>query len=332
MREPSHSVLDEGSAKVPWWKLPSLGRIQPQAWALILLSVLLQIGSFPVAGPLPYWRSGLAWVALVPFLVALLLPAKNGEVISTSGAFLLGYACGIAWYAGNCYWIYQTMYLYGGLPKPVALFILFLFALYLGLYHALFGYLVARVRRARAGVMGALLLIPFLWVAVELARGRVTGFPWDLLGNSQIDNRLVTGIAPLAGVMGISFLLAAVNACFAAPFVVRSQRSLMLAAGGLVVAGLLVGFGLTGAGKLNSQQPLSYAVLMQENLSVGATARGTRPVNAADELVTFSALSLHPGLNSALELPAGAQPSLIVWPEAPSHFRSDDPNLQQKLG
>ena len=221
------------------------------------------------------------------------------------------------------------MYLYGGLPRPVALVILFLFALYLGLYHALFAYLLAKFRQSRLGLSRALVLSPFLWVAIELARGRITGFPWDLLGNSQVDNRLVTTIAPLAGVMGISFLVAAVNACFAAPFVLRRGRTVVVAAGAFVLAGVLVYFGVIRTGNVPRQGALSYAVLMQENLSVGATAKGTQPVIAAQELVPFSALSLTPG--PQLQLPEGVKPSLIVWPEAPSHFRSDDPNLQQKL-
>ena len=33
---------------------------------------------------------------------------------------MLGYLCGFIWYMGNCYWIYPTMHLFGGLSKPVA--------------------------------------------------------------------------------------------------------------------------------------------------------------------------------------------------------------------
>ena len=34
----------------------------------------------------------------------------------------------------------------------------------------------------------ALVLAPFLWVAIELARTRISGYPWNLLGIAQIDN------------------------------------------------------------------------------------------------------------------------------------------------
>ena len=83
------------------------------------------------------------------------------------------------------------MYLYGGLAKPVAAGILLLFCLYLGLYHALFGAVLMVIRRSRLGRQGALFLAPFVWVAVELARARITGLPWDLLGIAQVDQSAV---------------------------------------------------------------------------------------------------------------------------------------------
>ena len=97
-------------------------------------------------------------------------------------------------------------------PEPASAGILVLFCLYLGLYHALFGALIAAFRRSGLGTQGALLLSPFAWVAVELARARITGFPWDLLGIAQIDNPLLTRLAPFTGAYGISFVIAAVNA------------------------------------------------------------------------------------------------------------------------
>src|ERR1700722_10353374 len=140
--------------------------IPARAWAFVLVSALLQIAIFPIAGPLPMWRAALCWIALVPFLVALLKPSRSGAALTPAGAALLGYACGICWYMGTCYWIFQTMHIYGALPKPVAFGILILFSLYLGLYHALFGGVLVYLRR-RFGLNAALLLSPLLWVAVE---------------------------------------------------------------------------------------------------------------------------------------------------------------------
>src|SRR5208282_5704344 len=100
-------------------------------------------------------------------------------------AFLLGYVCGILWYAGTCYWIYGVMHQYGGVNMPAGIGILILFCLYLAIYHGIFGLLVSLLAGSSPFNLRALLLSPVVWVAVELARTRITGFPWGLLGTTQ---------------------------------------------------------------------------------------------------------------------------------------------------
>ena len=191
--------------------------IPVRLWALAVLSGVLQVLPFPIAGPVPVWRTAFCWVALLPLLLALTGKNASGNPLSIKQGALLGYACGFIWYLGSCYWIYATMNIYGGIAKPAAAGILVLFCLYLGLYHALFGALVAGFRHASLrgrsfGVQGALLLSPFAWVAVELARARITSLPWDFLGIAQVDNPLLTRLAPWTGAYGLSFVIAAVNA------------------------------------------------------------------------------------------------------------------------
>src|ERR1700727_2559787 len=193
-------------------------RIPLRLWALALLSGALQVLPFPIAGPTPLWRTLFCWIALLPLLIALLGNDKQGNALTRGQGAALGSLCGFVWYLGNCYWIYQTMYLYGGLPKPIAAGILVLFCLYLGLYHALFTTIMVACRRSRIGKQGALLLAPFIWVAVELARARITSFPWDLLGMAQIDNPLLTRLAPITGVYGLSFVIVLVNALWLVRF------------------------------------------------------------------------------------------------------------------
>ena len=116
----------------------------------------------------------------------------------------------------------------------------FFSVLYLALYHGFFGLLVSLLANpfGKSGSSKAggsipasrqvLLLAPFLWVAVELARTRVTGFPWDLLGISQVDNIPLARIATVTGVYGLSFEIMVVNTALAAAFVIRrraGQRS-----------------------------------------------------------------------------------------------------------
>jgi apolipoprotein N-acyltransferase len=214
------------------------------------------------------------------------------------------------------------MYLYGGIPKVPSLGILILFALYLGLYHALFGWAVATVHRDYSTKI-TLCAVPFLWVALELARSRITGFPWDLQGYTQVDNFALTALAPLGGVMLLSFVISAVNAMFAAGFyVVPVIRRWQVAAAAVAMAALLqAGSSLHPA----TDVATSTAVLLQENLSVGAEARLSQRLTLPQEFDSFDVLSRQPMLASK------PKPNLIVWPEAPADFNTADPMFRSTL-
>ena len=311
--------------------------ISVRSWSLTLLSAALQISIFPLVGPVPLWRTALSWIALAPFLAAILLPDRTGKPLTLPSAAWLGYSCGVLWYFGNCSWIFQTMFLYGDLPKPLAFVILLLFSLYLGLYHALFAAILPLARRSPPGIAGALFLTPFAWVAVELARARITGFPWDTLGNSQLDNLFVTRMAPVAGVMSISFLIAAMNAALVCFLVKGGRRSQMVSSIAVVLA---VAFQLAGRlppAEEGANPQRSVAVMMQENLEVGAVGRQLQPLSLPQELDQFSASSLAAKHPNTLGDSAGwygidtHRPTIIIWPEAPSHLRSDDPTFRAAM-
>jgi apolipoprotein N-acyltransferase len=304
-----------------------------RTWVLLFLSAALQIVIFPMAGPLPLWRAALGWFALLPFFVALLQPGRQGKPLSVFHSVLLGYVCGILWYMGTCYWIYQTMHIYGGLDKPVSLGILVLFSLYLGLYHALFAGIVSLVH-TRFGTAMALLFSPFAWVAVEFARARITSFPWDLLGYSQIDNLLLTHLATFAGVMSISFFIAAINAALAWFFLDQGRRRWLVPASALSLA--LVVQALSGVGAPAAATPSGTAVMMQENIEVGAYGKAFERLTEEQELDQFSNSSLHPllpaGSHSWSASETTPKTTVILWPEAPSDLFSIDPPFRKVAG
>lgn len=305
-----------------------ISSIPKRTWALIISSALLQIFIFPIAGPLSFLQASIAWVALVPLLIALLLPTRMENELRPLQAAIVGYICGILWYLGDCYWIYQTMYLYGGLPKPVAIGILLLFALYLGLYHALFA-VTLNLAQGSLGVGAALIFAPAIWVSVELARSRITGFPWDLLGYSQINNLLLTRLAPIAGVMALSFVIVAINAALASFFLMKDKRKIWIAAVASVLAILLQLGSPVGKHPLGEATDQT-AVMLQENIEVGAPGRASRPLAASDALQAFSQLSLQPA--NSLSLHRGQPPTILIWPEAPSHFFTSDRNFLASIG
>jgi apolipoprotein N-acyltransferase len=322
---------------------------------MAILSGVLQVLPFPIAGPTPLWRTAFCWIALLPLLWALLANDKTGNPLTPRQGAFLAYACGFIWYLGNCYWIYQTMYLYGGLARPIAAGILVLFCLYLGLYHALFGTLIAAFRN-RFGRQVALLLVPFAWVAVELARARITGLPWDLLGNAQVDNPLLTRLAPITGVYGLSFVIAGVNALWLIRIRIRERRytrPALTIAGVVIVVFYVVGLRLIANPK--DAPTTATATLVQENLEVGAANTGPQPTTQ-QFFESFSYLSRYPSPRFLLGIPElpdtpsvyvirqqasadGADPSvpsptptdLIVWPESPAPFEDIDPQFRTAM-
>ncbi len=303
-------------------------QIHYSAWLLVGLSSLLQILIFPLPG-----LYILSWVAFAPLIVALLRarPAGALEVdgavhlqAATPGqAFLLGYTSGILWYAGTCYWIYDTMHEHGGLSGGAAALALFLFCLYLGLYHGLFGLLVGLAAGPGRDNRRALIAVPFLLVAVELARTRVTGFPWDLLGTAQVDNISLSRITMWTGVYGISFEIMLVNVAVAAAFLVprKKRNTLLLAA--VVAAAVLQAGRLVDAPALAGDRA---ALLVQENIPVDenwtreAFERTLRELTDLSEKVEASSSSESNATESA-----HGKADLIVWPESPAPFFTNDP-------
>ncbi len=315
---------------VPRTRYASLGE-----YSLALLSAFWLNLCFPIAGPVPVARTAWGWVGLLPLLVALLGRRPAGERRYLLRSFLLAWVCGLVWYAINCYWIYQTMYLYGGLPASISLGILLLFSLIMGLYFGLFGWLLGFVRRA-AGLRLALLLAPFLWVAIELLGAHLIKVPWDQLGYSQVGNFLLTRLAPYTGAYGISFVLVVVNVVLTGGLLARAPRRRW----GLLVGGALAAAVLQ-AGTLFPPSPApteATAVLLQENLSVQESNLWVGPVwdDYTSRFLQASERGCTPYLQGMPELhartvdPDCQHPeaiSLVVWPEAPSPFREGDPRL-----
>jgi apolipoprotein N-acyltransferase len=304
-------------------------RIHKTAWFLVLLSAALQIIIFPL--PNLYM---LCWVAVAPLLIALSRSRQPNTLQLTEAvkllpasplqAFVMGYLCGILWYAGNCYWIYSTMRQYGGVNAPAALGILLLFCMYLALYHGAFALLISLLAGKGSFTPRALLLSPFVWVTVELARTRITGFPWDLLGITQVDNIPLARFATATGVYGLSFEIMIVNAAFAASFLVprEKRRKLLLAA---VCAAIVL-----QAGRLIPAPafPADHtATLVQANIPVVEGADWTKEYfdTTLQDLVSLSKSSTN------TSNPVVSDSNLIVWPENPAPFYTSDPPFRDAL-
>jgi len=324
-------------------------QIHYSAWLLVILSAILQVLIFPLPGV-----SILCWAALAPLILAVLRARPAGELevagslrlqpASPAQAFLLSYVCGILWYAGTCYWIYDTMHQYGGLSAATAALALFLFSCYLGLYHGFFGLLLSLLARRSRDYRYPLVAAPFLWVAVELARTLITGFPWNLLGTAQVDNAALGRIAQWTGVYGVSFEIALVNVALAAAFLVpREKRSAMLTAALAAAAVLQVGQ-LIDAPPAHADHA---ALLVQQNIPVAMSWTPKTFEQTLSELIDLTDTS---AMTQSASVPPSATPSvyqstssqtgstqastkidLVVWPESPAPFFTNDGVFRARL-
>ncbi len=123
-------------------------------------------------------------------------------------AFWRGWLFGLGLWGAGVYWIYASLHLFGAAVGPLAGVLTVLFVAGLALLPAVLGALVAGRPRAARGAPWFLLVLPGAWVLVEWVRSwLLTGFPWLLVGTSQVDTWL-GGYAPVVGVYGMGLVVA----------------------------------------------------------------------------------------------------------------------------
>ncbi|HKY32688.1 MAG TPA: apolipoprotein N-acyltransferase [Candidatus Polarisedimenticolia bacterium] len=190
--------------------------------------------AFPLGPPLPFslesglWPAG--WIALAPLLAGAVRAARPAE--AAAGGLLAG----TVGYALLMPWMGPFLMRWGLLSWVEAAAVTAALVLYMAIFPGVFAWGV-RFLGGRAGTAAALLASPCLWVALELARGRLfTGFPWCLLGYSQAGFPAAIQVAGLAGVYGVSFALACSSAGVAALILGRAPgaRGVRRAGAGLL--------------------------------------------------------------------------------------------------
>lgn len=139
----------------------------------------------------------LVWIALVP--LALLIPREGTRLHIYLGAWLGGFV----FFLLGTYWVsYCADWVWVGWVCLSA---------YLALYFPTFVF-VSRVCFRRWNVP-LLITVPLIWVALEYVRMYLlSGFGWLLLAHSAYRWERVIQIADLAGVYGVSFVIAVANA------------------------------------------------------------------------------------------------------------------------
>jgi apolipoprotein N-acyltransferase len=260
-----------------------------------------------------YGHPALAWIALTPLLVALVrLPAGPRPY---RRAFRLGLLTGAIYFAGTLYWLVETMTTFGGLATPIAVFAAFMLVAYLSLFPAAFALVMARLRRA-LGTTWAVMLSPAVWVASELGRQYVwDGFPWELLGYSQVNTLPIAQIASVVGVYGVSGLLALSSAAAAMIIVAPGRWRWGVPAG---VAALVAACALWGQARMNANALVDGGTPIRVAVLQGNIAQEDKWNPALADGITNRYLSM---TREALQQGA----TFILWPESstPFYFEQD---------
>ncbi len=141
----------------------------------------------------------LEWICLVPVLWAISrqTPGK---------AFLTGWLAGIVGHAGGFYWIVTLLRQFAAAPLPIAVLGLLLLAAANGLVFAFWAWATRLINRDLGWSVA--LVSPVAWTAAEKFWPQV--FP-NYLGASQYRLTLLTQIADITGILGVTFLVICIN-------------------------------------------------------------------------------------------------------------------------
>jgi apolipoprotein N-acyltransferase len=144
-----------------------------------------------------------SWVAFVPFFWALSRESRPGWAALQGGAF------GFAFFLVDVNWAYDTLVIHGHFAAVTAAMVFAGMILILIMFPAAFA-LILTFLKSRG--VKPFVFAPFVWVGIEYIRSTaLTGFPWDLVGYSQMQRLSLVQIADITGVYGISFLVVMVN-------------------------------------------------------------------------------------------------------------------------
>ncbi|WP_417331200.1 apolipoprotein N-acyltransferase [Halomonas cupida] len=238
-----------------------------------------------------------SWWWLAPIAAALMYAGLTRQ--TGRQALLRGWCYGLGLFGTGASWVYVSIHDYGYTSMPLAIFLTALFVASMALFIAVpFG-----LYRRFIGARWSVLSFAGLWVLMEWLRTWLfTGFPWLLLGSTQVDSPLAPW-APVGGVYLLSLIVALSGALLVK---LAEGRWLVIP----VLAALwLVPLALPQQWTSTNGEPLQVS-LLQGNLpqEIKWTAEGQR--EAVNTYLTMT------GEVGSDEQPPTTQPDLVIWPEA----------------
>jgi apolipoprotein N-acyltransferase len=262
-----------------------------------------------------------AWIALVPLFLL---------VVSRRSAWSIYLG---AWVGGLGFWLLAIKWIWA--TDQSAWLGWVVMALFLSLWWPVFVFL-ARFAKRRLGIP-LIVAAPVFWVALEYLRAHIlTGFPWYYLAHSQYRLVYLTQIADFSSALGLSFLIALVNAylvdLLSEPlFRQRVQGSWWVRLRlGQRVRLVTVSLALVGT--------VAYGVFRVESASFSPGPRiamlQTNDIIEFDSDQKRGGEAIQADLDALIDRAkrANPKPDLIVWPETanPWSYYRIDPKLDRK--
>lgn len=262
---------------------------------LSLISGILLVLTFPKFNF--YW---LAWIALVPFLLALL---RTKDLRS---ALFCGFWFGLAFYAFNFIWIFSLFRFVGwwvvlGWVAATVFQTLFI----------LLFVVLAKLSKTTHPIWMAV-----LWVAVEwLKIWGPLGVPLGVLGYSQANCLPILQVASFSSVYGISFLIVLVNAAIANQIYYNSRYTKIVLT---AVIFFVFGIFIYGSYYLNmptysgSPDPLIPRYPGKIHLNISIIQPNIDQMDKMNPAKVMEIFNLHAGMTRQA---FAAHPNIIIWPE-----------------
>jgi len=270
----------------------------------VLTSAVLYVLVFP-----NFNFSFLAWVAFIPLVFSI-------QSQSSKQAFLYGWLSGTLAYMGILYWIIPTFHA-AQVSLGLAFAALLALSAYVGLFWGAWAYFGVKIQHQKfrfdlepwSPLFGAA-----AWVALEYLRTFLfSGFPWTLLGDSQISHLALIQMASVTGVYGVSFLVVMVNLTFCVALKRTPKKRALL-----VPLLILTGAYLFGQSQLTQQFHKDDGKQLKVALLQGNIDQYKKWNEAYIEEIkqTYSIL---------VQRASAAQVDLIIWPETsvPGYLTQD---------
>ncbi|OXE36050.1 MAG: apolipoprotein N-acyltransferase [Phenylobacterium zucineum] len=267
--------------------------------------------------PSPWPSRGLALVAgslaalafppfgLLPGLLGygLLLWLLGREPLLARRAFLYGWLAGLGYFSVGVWWVTEAFLVEAEVHGWMAPFALAFLAGGLALFWGLATAVFAKINR---GGWSQIFLFVALLSSCEWLRGHLlSGFPWNLPGESWATGSAPSQLASVIGAYGLSYVTIALGAAPALWPDLRTRRAkAILLVGLLATLSGLYGWGayrLSRAPTPSSTAP--WVRLVQANID---QKEKWRPENLQSILTAYLTLSAGSG---------GRRPDLIIWPE-----------------